>query len=75
MEFWKVLERCLSELPARTASAFTLREVEEFRSEEICKVLGISATNLWVMLHRARAHLRRCLEMNWFGQKVEKMAR
>lgn len=72
MEFWKVLERCLSELPARMASAFTLREMEDLSSEEICKALGISATNLWVMLHRARAHLRHCLEMNWFGQKSEK---
>jgi len=72
MEFWKVFEGCLSELPARTASAFTLREMDGLTSEEICKVLNISATNLWVMLHRARAQLRRCLEVNWFGQKVEK---
>jgi RNA polymerase sigma-70 factor (ECF subfamily) len=72
MEFWKILERCLSELPARTASAFSLRELDDLSTEEICKMLSISANNLWVMLHRARAHLRHCLEMNWFGRKAEK---
>jgi RNA polymerase sigma-70 factor (ECF subfamily) len=70
MEFWMILERCLSGLPARTASAFSLREMEELSSEEVCKVLNITATNLWVMLHRARAHLRHCLEANWFGQEI-----
>jgi RNA polymerase sigma-70 factor (ECF subfamily) len=55
------------------ATTFTLREMEDPSTEEICKVLNISATNLWVVLHRARAHLRRCLEMNWFGQKVVKL--
>ncbi|HZS46159.1 MAG TPA: sigma-70 family RNA polymerase sigma factor [Blastocatellia bacterium] len=65
-EFWNIFVRCLSPLPKRIASAFTLREIDEMPSEEICKVLGISATNLWVMLHRARLHLRNCLQINWF---------
>ena len=29
---------------------------------EICKALDISATNAWVMLHRARLFLRECLD-------------
>jgi RNA polymerase sigma-70 factor (ECF subfamily) len=65
-EFWDVFSQCLSPLPQRIASAFTLREVDGLSSEEICEVLGISVNNLWVMLHRARAHLRRCIEVNWF---------
>jgi RNA polymerase sigma-70 factor (ECF subfamily) len=68
-EFRKIIERCLGELPQRAASVFTLREMEEMASEEICKVMGITTTNLWVMLHRARAHMRHCLEMKWFGKK------
>lgn len=68
-EFWEVFGRCLSPLPARIASAFTLREVDGLTSEEICDVLNIKVNNLWVMLHRARAHLRRCLELNWFRPK------
>ncbi len=68
-EFWEVLGKCLSPLPARVAGAFTLREMEGMPSEEICEVLGVTVNNLWVMLHRARMHLRRCLELNWFAAK------
>ena len=66
-EFWRILARCLSELSGRLARAFTLRELEELSTEEICKVLNASATNVWVMLYRARMFMRRCLEINWFG--------
>jgi RNA polymerase sigma-70 factor (ECF subfamily) len=65
-EFWEVFSACLEPLPPRLASAFTLREVDGLTSEEICEVLGVTTNNLWVMLHRARAHLRHCIELNWF---------
>jgi len=68
-DFWRVFNECLSPLPPRTASAFTLREVDGLSSDEICEMLGIRVNNLWVMLHRARLHLRNCLQMNWFGQE------
>ena len=67
-DFWRVFADCLSPLPQRTASAFTLREVDGMKSEEICEILSIKVNNLWVMLHRARLHLRNCLEINWFKQ-------
>jgi RNA polymerase sigma-70 factor (ECF subfamily) len=66
-EFQEVLSRCLTKLPPRMAEAFTLREMEELETDEICKILNVSSTNLWVILHRARLQLRRCLEVNWFG--------
>lgn len=65
-EFWKSFNDCLSHLPEKTAQAFSLREIESMDSEEICKVLGISSTNFWVLMHRARIQLRQCLESNWF---------
>src|SRR5262245_34682106 len=65
-DFWNVFNDCLKPLPQRTVSAFTLREVDGLKSEEICEILSISVNNLWVMLHRARLHLRNCLEINWF---------
>ena len=68
-EFQEVLKSCLSRLPDKVAQAFLLREVDDVASEEICKDLGVSANNLWVMLHRARMGLRRCLEVHWFGRK------
>ncbi len=69
-EFRKILELCLSELSGRLAQVFTLRELEELSTKEICKVFDISETNCWVMLHRARMLLRRCLEINWFSSKT-----
>ena len=71
-DFWRVFSDCLSPLPQRTASAFTLREVDGLTSEEICEALGVTVNNLWVMLHRARLHLRNCLEGNWFRREPTK---
>jgi RNA polymerase sigma-70 factor (ECF subfamily) len=67
-EFWKTFHDCSSKLPKNVAAVFNLREVDGVESKEICSLLGISESNLWVMLHRARMALRRCLETNWFAQ-------
>jgi RNA polymerase sigma-70 factor (ECF subfamily) len=68
-EFQQVLKGCLSKLPERVSQVFMLREVDGAPSEEICKDLDVSPNNLWVMLHRARMALRRCLELHWFATK------
>jgi RNA polymerase sigma-70 factor (ECF subfamily) len=65
--FWKVFEMCTQAMPARTARVFMMREVMELSAEEVCKELGLTPTNLWVILHRARLSLRECLEIKWFG--------
>ncbi|MGB7201122.1 MAG: sigma-70 family RNA polymerase sigma factor [Pyrinomonadaceae bacterium] len=65
-EFWGVLNECLSALPARVANVFTLREMDGMSSDEICGVLSLSTSNFWVIMHRARMHLRRCVEVKWF---------
>lgn len=64
-EFLDALERCLSRLPAQTAQVFALREIMGESIESICQMHGITRTNCSVMLHRARTHLRRCLERDW----------
>lgn len=56
-EFWKMLQDCLSTLPVRQADVFTLREMEGLSSDDICAELGVSDSNLWVMLYRARMRL------------------
>lgn len=58
----------MGKLPERIAAVFTLREMDELETEEICRMLSISPNNLWVMLHRARMGLRECLEINWFAE-------
>jgi RNA polymerase sigma-70 factor (ECF subfamily) len=70
-EFWQVVRDCLSKLPPRMAEAFTLRTIDEQGGEEVCRELAITPTNLWVLLHRARLRLVRCLEINWFNVNRE----
>ena len=65
-EFWQTMRACLGKLPERIATVFMMREMDEVESKEICAVLAISESNLWVMLHRARMALRDCLATNWF---------
>ena len=67
-KFLDVVEMCARLMPARMARVFAMREVMELSTEEICKELGITATNCWVLLHRARLSLRECLEIKWFGK-------
>lgn len=65
-EFRGILTHCLGELPDRIANCFTLREMDGLDSAEICAILEISPNNFWVMMHRARLHLRRCIDFKWF---------
>lgn len=67
--FWKAYRDCSGRLPKNIAAVFNLREVDGLESREICALLNISDSNLWVMLHRARMALRRCLETNWFAKQ------
>ena len=65
-EFFGVLQNCLGKLPDRVANCFAMREMNGLESDEICEILGLSPNNFWVMMHRARMSLRRCIEINWF---------
>jgi RNA polymerase sigma-70 factor (ECF subfamily) len=66
-QFFEVLEACMEHLPPAQGRVFMMREWLELETDEICKELSISSTNLWVMLHRARLRLRECLQLNWFN--------
>ncbi|NIO16494.1 MAG: sigma-70 family RNA polymerase sigma factor [Deltaproteobacteria bacterium] len=68
-EFWETFRKCLLGLPPKQIDLFTLRELDGKKSDEICMLLDITPTNLWVMLYRARMSMRTCLEENWFGVK------
>jgi RNA polymerase sigma-70 factor (ECF subfamily) len=61
-EIKEMIRECLENVPRAQRIAFYLREVEEMRTEEICKKMAISGTNLGVMLYRVRNRLRECLE-------------
>lgn len=63
--FFEVMEQCMESLPKMTAQAFAMREVMGLETREICSSLGITTSNCWVLLFRARLKLRDCLEKNW----------
>lgn len=65
-EFWETFENCLSKLPRQMSIAFTLREIDDLTSTEICEILNVTPNYLWVLLHRSRAKLRQLLEAEWF---------
>lgn len=65
-QFWNVFETCLDGLPGNQARVFMMKEFVELDAGEICNTVGITTSNLNVMLHRARLRLRECLENQWF---------
>ena len=67
-EFYFILDKCKQKLKEIQQSVFVMKYMEELDSEEICKVLGITTSNYWVLIHRAKLHLRKCLEKNWIGK-------
>jgi len=66
-QFMTIMDACTQKLPPVQGRLFLMREWLEMSSEDICKELGLTSTNLYVQLHRARLRLRECLELNWFA--------
>ncbi len=66
-EAMQVLARAVEELPANYRLILTLRDIEGMDGEEVCHVLQISESNQRVLLHRARARVRRALEAHFGG--------
>lgn len=65
-ELHAVLERSVRELPPTMREAFCLRVLDGLDSDRVCEILGISSTNLWTMVHRAKVRLRRAVGERWF---------
>ncbi|MCB1145453.1 MAG: sigma-70 family RNA polymerase sigma factor [Leptospiraceae bacterium] len=60
-EIWEMLQECIHSLPENYRIVYQMRELDNLETEIICKELNITTTNLHVTLHRARLHLKRCL--------------
>jgi RNA polymerase sigma-70 factor, ECF subfamily len=59
------LESGLAELPEQQRTVVALRDVHGLSSDEVCSLLGLSATNQRVLLHRGRSRLRGLLEVHY----------
>ena len=67
-EIWDVVRHCLDQIPKGQADVFVLSVMEGMETDEICKVLEITPSNLWVRLHRARLALAGCVGSRWFDE-------
>lgn len=65
-EFQEVLGNCRGKLKEIQGVVFSMKYLDDWESEEICKELNLSPANFWVIIHRAKVQLRACLEKNWF---------
>ena len=68
-ELGRVLASCMNKLSDKFRRLFVLREIEGIPSEEICAEFDIKPNNLWVMLHRTRNQLKKCVEVHLFEGK------
>lgn len=64
-EFNHVLQKCMQKLPPLWLSVFSMKHMDDEETETICKELKITASNFWVIIHRAKVNLRFCLQINW----------
>lgn len=65
-ELGLVILDCLGQLDEKQAKIFKMKTIDEIDTETICNEFGISSSNLWVIIHRARTALMDCLKKNWF---------
>ena len=65
VQFFEVLTLCVERLPPAMGRLFLMREWLEMSSQDVCKELSLTPTNLYVQLHRARLRLQECLNIHW----------
>lgn len=65
--FLAAVRACVDKLPRKIGQVFVLREVLGADTAELCKDLGLTSSNVWVQLYRARVMLRVCLEKGGFA--------
>ncbi len=64
-EFNHLLQNCMRKLPALWLSVFTMKHMDDQDTQTICSELKVTDSNFWVIIHRAKVHLRSCLQKNW----------
>lgn len=57
-----IIRECLDSLPLPQRMAFSLREIEDQSTTDICNIMSVTVTNLGVLLFRAKNRLRTCIE-------------
>ncbi len=66
-ELGDAIYNCLEKLPEKQATVFKMKTIEGLETETICNELNITASNLWVIVHRARTAMAECMEKTWYN--------
>jgi RNA polymerase sigma-70 factor (ECF subfamily) len=61
-QLWDHVTEAIERLPAGQRAVIILRDMEGREAEEACTLLGISAENQRVLLHRARGRIRQTID-------------
>ncbi|MEY8847419.1 sigma-70 family RNA polymerase sigma factor [Psychroserpens sp. XS_ASV72] len=65
-ELGDAIYSCLDKLPEKQAQVFKMKTILNYETEAICNELNITASNLWVIIHRARVAMAECMQKHWF---------
>ncbi|MFP4367752.1 MAG: sigma factor-like helix-turn-helix DNA-binding protein, partial [Bacteroidales bacterium] len=65
-DFRNILKKCMDDLPDKWYACIQLKFLENKKGEDICQEIGITPSNFWQIIHRAKLQLRDCIEINWF---------
>jgi RNA polymerase sigma-70 factor (TIGR02943 family) len=65
-DFRNVLKNCMDDLPEKWNACVQLKFLENKKGEDICEEIGLTPSNFWQIIHRAKLQLRDCIENKWF---------
>lgn len=65
-DFLRILDECYGSLPEKYRTPLLSKYQDGRKGEEIRQETGLSATNYWQIIRRAKLKLRDCLDANWF---------
>lgn len=57
------LQECIEALPDRWKILVKLYYIQEKKTANICKEIGITPSNLWKILQRSRLQMKECIEL------------
>lgn len=63
------IENCLENMSEKYAQIFRMKTIKDYDTEAICNVYNITPSNLWVIIHRVRKSLAKCMDDSWLKTK------
>ena len=68
-QFFAMVDLCVNRLPTKPARVFSMKAFLECDTNEICDTLGLTKTDYWQCMSRARKQLQMCLSQHWFDER------